>query len=229
MKRSDFLKRSAIISGSIVLFKELPAAHEEAFASLTPLPEASTLPKALYGYQANPGPWVIEYGFEQAAALPWHLEKFNPVLIRRALPANPAYNIKVEWLHRGKKHENYTQIVRTPFSASNAQMASTFAREEGRDRWSQITRQALKSHLKAVEEILEHSKGSNGVIQRNGYEMSIHTLSGSRQLLGRLPRRSDTFVLRPLRDLALLTNRQANDADMRTDEWLSEITLEAHR
>ena len=222
MKRSDFLKRAAIIGGSVVLFKELPPADEAAFSAvetLTPVAQGSTI-TSLQGLGLE-GHQIIAFGFDQAASLPWHLEQFEPKFLRRSLPMKPATSTEVKWGLSGK---NVTQIFRTPFSATGSHLA---VMEDGT--WAQITRRALMSHLQSVEHALEHGRLKRWAAAR-GEHMGIYRIgqmAGAIQLLGRPPLKSDTFTLRVLRDLSLC--QYVNVADIRVGEWLSEITLEAHR
>jgi hypothetical protein len=225
MKRTDFLKRSAVIGGAFILFKELPSAEDEAFAeTLTPMRQGSTT-TVLQGVDHVGKNY--DFGFQRAIDLPWKKENFDPVLLRRSMPMKPALSFQIEepwgW--------NQTQIFRTPFAATMTQFASRHANMTW---WAQVTRQALKSHLKSVEYALEWGARNPGPITHinefGDREIYVpHVMGGAKELLGRLPRKRDTFTLRPLRDLQLLTWRNANDTDERRDEWLSEITLEAHR
>ena len=141
-----------------------------------------------------------------------------PVLVRALKDVVEAKNPKIEWLLGGSAIDyNYCQIIRTPFGASNAEMATTKYGQDPLD-WA---KDALIEHLRSVEEVLIYGKPTV-----EGYR---RTCGGVLHYLGRLPKPEDVVRLRPLRDLALLQNVQAPDYDGVKHEWISEISLQAYR
>lgn len=237
--RKSFLKQVGVVAGAAIFLRELPTGGYQLETA-----EGAALPKR--GSVTIMQGWVegdrlsnrLEMGFEQAMSLPWGKENIDfPVLKRAVADMGPAYSTEVEWIYKNRlgrriAKKNYTQIIRTPYTITGTMVA---AKPEV---IQQIRRQALKHHLKSVEEILRVGVPFKSVPPKPWHLMTeedwmtyrpMQTMGGARHFLGRMPQKGDTFSLRVLRDLALYLNRQHNDSDSITDEWLSEISLVAHR
>lgn len=146
----------------------------------------------------------IEYPFAHYAS------SRQPLLQQAVKEQVSAHSVKVEWLldtsQTGDREiwENYTQIIRTPFTPING------------DRELYL---ALEKHLDDVEKVLWFGTPS--------YEVSgahpFSTCGGVLHYLNRAPLYADRIILRPLRDLVLLKDRH----EVRTvHEFLSEVSLQ---
>lgn len=185
-------------------------------------------------------PMAISVGFEKALSL-FPNRRF-PLLRRAVKNQKPAFSTKVEWLandRRGRRYaeHNWTTIFRNPWGVTNTFRSSRLYRDTSTSRkereilgaeYVKERLKALEGHLTAIEHSLKY--GVRSVDYNAPYGMCTH-MGGVLDVLERKRNilRSDKLTLRVLRDLVILTNRQANDADEYREEWLSEVTLEVTR
>lgn len=196
-------------------------------------------------------PRQINCPFAMVMAMEGMAERY-PLLARAVRNQKAAHSTKVEWLvDRELKHGfsrgytmveaeyNYTSIFRWVWSATNCQLASrqyaqgyTLSPAELPARVDPILSGEFgRERLRTLHKMLEGIEASiaDGV---RSYDTSgaytRTTMGGVRDILGRKVKETDTLKLWVLRDLCLLTNRQAPDSDSYSEEWLCEISLEAH-
>jgi hypothetical protein len=181
---------------------------------------------------------VIEIGFANAIMGYEHLYPTLAKAVENMSPAKSTIVIwddqgnDVEWWkHRPRPYEpydagvyvdrlirkskgkyNYQQIIRTPFGMTNTEMSST--RYGPVSPIVQLRRSALHQHLGDVENTLRFGKRSRKVARPWSSCGGVECFGAGR------------LALRPIRDLVLITNRQANDEDHYTEEFLSEFTLQ---
>lgn len=226
MIRRDFLKNSAVTGAGIVLFG-LSRSTAQAAPDTTPLEF-----KATQASQWKPD--ATHVGFAQGLlAFPGEF----PLLNRAVRDMRPALNTDVHWRNKaGVMKRNTTQITRTSFGWTNTFMASDMYYQGALSKEATLLKDrktALHKHFTSIESCLEHGRRKKWIFRGwpEGGVMQIGQMGGWRELLGRSKRqrlrKGDVLRLRVLRDLTYCENRQSNDADCRTDEWISEVTLEA--
>lgn len=164
------------------------------------------------------GTKAIHIGYKQAVT---GYEYVYPTLYAATRNMEQATNIKIEWDRDGRHYKNYLQIFRNPYSVSQTELSS---RQYGGD--SLLRRVRLESfhqHLADVEKALVNGVGDLYDEFSIGH-FRYSTLTGTKELFryGRIPRKISLYCLR---DLCLIPDRQANDFDGYTEEFLGEITL----
>lgn len=210
MDRLTFLKRAAVVP----LVAIIPA---RAFAQGAPLPKEVIPPSTLKVYRGVTelvgNDRVIHIGFKEAIQ---GYEHEYPTLAKAVdgWDGRRAHSTKIEWLQENRKgklyaEHNFQQIIRVPFTVSGTGMS-----RYGDQLLRKLRLEALHQHLQQVEYVLVNGK------RERDFEKMRSTCGGIGCFgAGRL-------ALSPLRDLVLLTNRQAMDVDGYTEEFLSEISLQ---
>ncbi len=223
MDRKRFLKRAA----AVPLVAMIPPS---AFAEDSPM---GFLPSEMHEIPKIPYPSslsienVVVIGFKNAILGYQHV---YPTLARAIENMSPAISTKIEWFvlsrrggnFMGETEFNYTQIIRTPFSQTSTELASKLYSKG--DRFAKLRLERLHQHLADVEHTLRYGKRSEGY---SGH-FSDGTLIRSplRTCGGLCEFKPGKPKLRVLRDLVLLQNRQPMDADLYSEEFLSEFSLQ---
>lgn len=209
MDRKSFLRLG--IAAAFTPLIGFPRAPAPAYA------EGSKLAKPLPAMVPLGNDRVIAIGYANAV---YGYEHVYPTLARAVKNMQPAMSTMIEWVDsRGKAEFNYAQIVRTPFGATGTEMSrhhytdrfETFIRGQRKD--------ALHSHLADVEQTLLNGKRLDTKMSGR-YPIPIRLCGGVNCF------KPGNLSLRPLRDLVLLTSRQAMDEDRYTEEYLGEFSLQ---
>lgn len=215
MRRSEFLKQGAAFGAAAV-------------ALGAPKALAGTSKGFLTWEPTKRGAASMPIGFRTALV---GREDHYPLLARSlAYHPHDIGNLFVDCA--GKK--NWTQIFRVPFTMTNSWLAANHYGKTEQTKVAAIREESLIWMLEHVETALLAGRAHKTPVPKQGASAKEwenyaprQTMGGAFQFLGRAPRKRDTFDLCTLRDLIYLENRQANDSDSRTDEWLCEITVHA--
>lgn len=234
MDRKKFIQASALAVSLPFLPKGWLPAPPPAFKQGSGPLKPTVLTTGLTPFAGNR---VIEIGFANAIM---GYEYLYPTLAKAVENIRLANNIvviwddqgnDVQWKNGGRPYEpygnadrvgrmirkskgkyNFQQIIRTPFGLTGTE-ASTY-RYGADSPLVQLRKSALHQHLRDVENTLLHGKRSRTMASQWSSCGGVECFGAGR------------LALRPLRDLVLLTNRQANDEDRYTEEFLSEFTLQ---
>lgn len=204
MRRREFIKHGLAGGASLYVLGSLPQAK-----AATPKVQTSSYRPA---------------GFVEAIK---GYESRFPTLNLALRNAKPMTRTHVKWVQKtGAARINNAQILRQPWGMSHTFMATSPD--------EMMKRETLKKRLEilqSVENVLLWGEPDGNEYYSHD-EDGIFTYrrlmaGGAMHYLGRKPTKRDRFELHVLRDLTLLTNRQANDWDGRMDEFICEISLVA--
>lgn len=213
MDRRQFLRLGAFAAVAPLVARIPAPAFAQGATLPKPLPNvSSSLFEPLQSQQR------IEIGYRNAIQ---GYEHVYPTLAEAVgnWDGKRAMSTKIEWLRENRKgkrfvEHNFQQIIRTPYGITGTERAVSHHGHEAM--LTVLRKENLHQHLAAVELTLKsgvRSHDLNGPCPRS-------TCGGASQY------KPGPLRLRPLRDLVLLTSRQAMDYDGYTEEFLGEISLQ---